>query len=163
MASFSDIEHEISNILAVAEELPDDQLPVALDYLDALAVQEADKVDGISFVVRKRQSEIDWLKEEEHRIRQRRQSMESRLIQFKEYLKDIMLRHGLQKLRGNKASVFLRQSEAVHITDINAVPDEYAQTRIERVPDKYRIKEALKSGEDVPGTTLTPKLSAVIR
>ena len=163
MASFSDIEHEISNILAVAEELPDDQLPVALEYLDALAVQEAEKVDGISFVVRKRAAEIDWLKEEEARIRQRRQSMESRLIQFKEYLRDTMLRHGLQKLRGNKASVFLRQSESVHITDINAVPDEYAQLRVERVADKYRIKEALRAGEDVPGATLTPKLSAVIR
>ena len=158
-----DIEMEISNILAVAEELPEDQQPAALEYLDALATMEVEKVDGISFMVRKRASEIDWLKEEEQRLRARRQSMESRLIQFKQYLRDIMLKEGLQKIKGNKASIFLRQSESVEIESVSALSEKYVNIKIEHVPDKAKIKEAIKGGTTVPGASLVQKLSAVIR
>ena len=159
----NDIELEIQNILAVAEELPEDQHPAALEYLDALATMEAEKVDGISFVVRKRANEIDWLKDEEQRLRQRRQAMESRLIQFKAYLKDIMQSQGLQKIKGNKASIFLRQSEAVEIDHAAELPEKFVNIRIESIPDKAKIKEAIKSGSTVPGASLVQKLSAVIR
>ena len=163
MPSLHNIELEISNILAVAEELPEDQQPAALEYLDQLALMEAEKVDGISFVVRKRANEIDWLKDEEQRLRQRRQAMESRLIQFKAYLKDIMQSQGLQKIKGNKASIFLRQSESVEIDHAAELPEKFVNIRIESIPDKAKIKEAIKSGSTVPGASLVQKLSAVIR
>lgn len=158
-----DIELEISNILAVAEELPEYQQPAALEYLDELATMEAEKVDGISFMVRKRGNEIDWLKEEESRLRARRQSMESRLIQFKAYLRDIMLKEGLQKIKGNKASIFLRQSESVDVAHAAELPEKYVNIKIEYQPDKAKIKEAIKAGASIPGASLVQKISAVIR
>ena len=161
--NLKDIELEISNILAVAEELDEDQQPAALEYLDQLALMEAEKVDGISFVVRKRANEIDWMKDEEARLRQRRQAMENRLIQFKAYLKDIMQSQGLQKIKGNKASIFLRQSEAVEIDHAAELPEKFFNIRVEQIPDKAKIKEAIKSGSTVPGASLVQKLSAVIR
>ena len=163
MPSLHNIEIEIANILAVAEELDEDQQPAALEYLDQLALMEVEKVDGISFVVRKRANEIDWLKDEEARLRQRRQAMESRLIQFKAYLRDIMTQQGLQKIKGNKASIFLRQSESVEIDHAAELPEKFVNIRIESVPDKAKIKEAIKSGSTVPGASLVQKLSAVIR
>lgn len=163
MPSLHDIELEIGNVLAIAEELPEDQQPAALEYLDQLALMEADKVDGISFMVRKRAAEIDWMKDEEQRIRSRRQSMESRLIQFKEYLRDVMMRNGLQKLKGNKASVFLRNSEAVDIESASALPEKYVNIKIDYQPDKAKIKEAIKDGISVPGASLTTRTTAVIR
>ena len=48
MTSLASIEHEIANILAVPEEFEDVQ-PQALEYLDSLAIQEAEKVDAISY------------------------------------------------------------------------------------------------------------------
>ena len=163
MASLHEIEMEIGNILAISEELPDDQQPAALEYLDQLAALEADKVDGISYMVRKRAAEIDWLKDEEQRLRQRRQAMESRLIQFKEYLRDVMLKNGLQKLKGNKASVFLRNSEAVDVYHVAELPEKFVTMKIDYQPDKSKIKDAIKAGQIVPGAQLQSRTTAVIR
>ncbi|TVQ96823.1 MAG: hypothetical protein EA399_15090 [Desulfovibrionales bacterium] len=84
MANLVAIEEEISNVLAVSEELGEGQQQAALTYLDELAIAEAEKADTVAYAVRKRQSEIQFLRSEEDRIRSRRKTMESRLILFRE-------------------------------------------------------------------------------
>lgn len=162
MVNLLAIEEEISNILAVAEELGDDQQQVALDYLDQLALQESEKIDAIGFAVRKRQSEVDFLKSEEDRIRSRRKAMESRLIAFREYLAGIFQRNGLQRVKGVKSTLFLRKSSSVEIVDMSQLPSEYVLTKIEYQPRKTQIKDALKVGQAVPGAQITERQSLVI-
>ena len=60
----NDIELEIQNILAVADELPENQQPEVEAYLDTLAELEAEKVDAIGYAMRKRKAEIEFLKDE---------------------------------------------------------------------------------------------------
>jgi hypothetical protein len=162
MTTLIGIEEEIGNILAVAEELGEEQQEAALAYLDDLAVQEAEKADAVAYAVRKRQAEVEFLKSEEDRIRSRRKAMESRLIMFREYLADVFQRNGLQKVRGIKSTLFLRKSSSVEIVDMRELPSEYVQTRIEYVPRKTQIKDALKAGQAVPGAQITERQSLVI-
>lgn len=112
MATMDAIQEEISNILQVAEELPDDQHLPALSYLDELAVQEQSKVDAIGYAVRKRKAEIDFLKQEEERLRHRRKSMENRLDEFRNYLLAILNRHKLTKVKGLSSTLFPKLSDS---------------------------------------------------
>jgi hypothetical protein len=156
------IEEEISNVLAVAEELGEDQQEAALEYLDQLALQESEKIDGIAFAVRRRQSQIEFMKSEEDRIRSRRKAMESRLILFREYLAGIFKAQGLQRVKGVKSTLFLRKSSSVEIMDMRELPSEFVQTKIEYVPRKTQIKDALKDGQTVPGAQIVERQSLVI-
>ncbi|GAB6060641.1 siphovirus Gp157 family protein [Desulfonatronum parangueonense] len=162
MATLIGIEEEIGNILAVAEELEDEQQEAALAYLDDLAIQEAEKADAVAFAMRKRQAEIDFLKSEEERLRGRRKAAEVRLIMFKEYLTSVFKRLGLQKVKGVKSTMFLRKSSSVEVFDLNQLPSKFVQTRIEYVPIKTQIKDELKVGREVPGAQIVERQSLVI-
>jgi len=161
MTQLAAIEEEISNVLAVAEELTEDQQEVALEYLEELGLQEIEKVDAIGYAVRKRKAEIEFLKEEERRIRNRRQSMEKRLEEFREYLSQIFQREGIQQIRGLKSTAYLRKSSSVEITDLNLLPSGFVETRIDFIPRKALIRDALKD-QDVPGARMVEKQSLVI-
>ncbi len=154
MSSLREIETQIMRVLAVPEELGEEETALALETLASLAIEEAQKIDGISFVVRKRKSEIEFLKEEEKRIKSIRQSMEKRLEEFRDYLKGLMAFHGLKSLKGAKGSMFLRDSMSLVIEDPDSLPAEFLEQVIEYKPLKKEIKAALESGARVPGAQL---------
>ena len=161
MTAFSDIELEISNVLAVAEELTDDQQVMALEYLEELAIAEIEKIDALGYALRKRKAEIDFFKEEEKRIKDRRQSMERRLEEFREYLSQIFQREGIQKIKGLKSTAYLRKVSSVEITDLNLLPSDFVETRIDFVPRKSLIRDALKE-QEVPGARMAERHSLVV-
>ncbi|WP_045218068.1 siphovirus Gp157 family protein [Desulfonatronum thioautotrophicum] len=162
MTNLIGIEEEISNILQAAEELSEGEQELALSYLDQLAIQEAEKIDAISFAVRKRQTEIDFLKSEEERLRNRRKAMEIRLFAFREHLTGIFKAQGLQKVKGIKSTLFMRKSSSVEIVDLRELPSQFVETRIEYVPRKTQIKDEIKKGQVVPGAQITERQSLVI-
>lgn len=157
MTTLADIEVEIENILSVADELPENKEEVTLEYLDELALQETDKADGIVYALRKRQSEIQFLKDEEDRIKARRKSMEKRLSEFKDYLSNIFQREGITKIKGLKGTIYLQRSTSLNIIDINALPADLVETKVEFKPRKKNIKEQLQEGKEVPGANLQEK------
>ena len=158
-----DIELEIQNILAVADELPEGEQELAMEYLDQLALMEAEKVDGIGYAVRRRKSEIAFLQEEERRIRARRQAMESRLERFREYLRDTMRTNEVQNIKGAKTTMYLMRSESVDIYHQAELPEKFVVTKVEHCPDKAKIKEAIKAGTAVPGAQLQERTSLVVK
>ena len=163
MTTLAEIEHEIANILCAAEELPEETEPVALEYLDQLAVQETDKVDGIVYALRKRQSEVAFLQEEEGRLKKRRKAIENRMDAFKDYLAFIFQREGIQKIQGVKGTLYLRESSKVEIQDVNEIPAEYVDTEVRFVPRKKDIYKVCKDGGEVPGASLTTKQNLIVR
>jgi hypothetical protein len=162
MTSLVSIEHEITNILAVADELEDCQ-PQALEYLDSLALQEAEKVDAISHVVRRRKNQIEWLQDEERRLRLRRQAMERRIEAFREYLVRLLTHYGVKSIKGNYGSISLRDMQSVDVTDVNELPTIYKEVIVEQKPKKTLIKEALENGQVVDGARLVPRTIITIR
>ena len=163
MPTLEAIEHEIENILAVADELPEGQEEIALEYLDELALQETDKADAIAYVIRKRQSEVQFLKDEEVRIRSRRKAIENRLQSFKEYLAGVFQRENITKLQALKSTLYLRHSTSVEVMDINSLPADLVKTEVSFVPRKKEIKEKIKSGTDVPGAVIKEKQTLCVK
>lgn len=163
MPTLAEIEEEIQNVLSVAEELPEDQEPLALQYLEELGIQEMEKADGIAYAIRKRQSEIQFLKDEEERIRARRKSAEKRLQKFKDYLAGIFQREGITKLKGLKGTLYLRTSTSVEVQDLDSLPAELVETKVDFRPRKQQIKEQLDGGVEVPGAQLTKRQTLVVK
>ncbi|ACV68902.1 siphovirus Gp157 family protein [Desulfohalobium retbaense] len=163
MTNLAAIEHEISTILTVADELDGEQQEVALDYLRDLGIQEEAKVDGISFAVRKRKNEIEWLKTEEKRIKARRQAIENRLEGFREYLRWLMEENGLQRLKGRLGSISLRNVDSVQVRSLGEVPREFVEEVVTYKARKREILNALKAGEAIPGASLHTRKVAYIR
>ena len=163
MPSLRDIELEISNILAVADELPEGEQELAMEYLDTLGELEAEKVDAIGYAIRQRKAEIAFLQEEERRIRARRQAMESRLERFREYLRDTFRANDLTKLKGAKTTMYLMRSESVDIYHAAELPERFVVTKVEHQPDRTKIKEAIKAGTVVPGAQLQERVSLVVK
>ena len=165
MPNLEEIHQEMENIFDASKELSDEeQQQAALDYLEQLALQEADKVDAIGFVDRKSKSEVAFLKEEETRIRSRRQALEKRLAHFKVYLRDLMLKRGLKKIKGQHTTIFLRDTTSVHLlVPDQDLPEGFRKRRVEYKADKPAIKKALSAGELVPGAELVTSTGINIR
>ena len=163
MTTLAEIEEEIQNVLSVADELDEEQQPTALQYLDELGIQETQKADGVIYAIRKRQSEIHFLKEEEDRIRARRKSAEKRLQEFKDYLTGIFEREGISRIKALKGTLYLRQSTSVEVTDIDSLPADLVHTKVSFEPLKKDIKEKLKKEVDVPGARLDTRKQLCVR
>lgn len=163
MPQLTEIEREIENVLAVAEELDADMEPTALEYLEELGLQEVEKVDAISFALRRRKAQIQWLAEEERRLRSRRQAMERRVKSFRHYLAGMLQRFGVRSLRGNVGSLSLRDTVSVEVRDLSVLPREYKAVVVEERPSKSGIKAALQDGIEVPGARLVQGVSVTVR
>ena len=163
MTTLADIEQEISNILATAEELSEDQQEVALEYLDELGVQEVEKADSIAYAIRKRQSEIQFLKDEEARLRSRRQAAEKRLTEFKEYLAQLFQAEEISKISGIKSTLYLRKSSSVEVEDVALLPSELVKTEVTFTPKKTDIKKQIENGVEVPGARINERQILMVR
>lgn len=163
MPTLDAIENEISNILDVEDNITDEEYDTYLSYLNDLYKQEIDKIDAIGFNLRKFNSKVEFLKEEEKRINNKRKSMEKRIVRFKEYIKNIMIQYDLTKLKGNTTSIYFMNTESVNVENIDDLPENYVKIKIEKHPDKKAIKQALKDGEVINGVKLLSNKSLVVR
>lgn len=170
MPSLHDISAEIENALTALDDYegPEEERQAVeaalVPYLEDLAKMESDKVDAIAFIDRRSAKEIDFLKEEEQRIRLKRQSLERRRASFRDFLRMVMVGHGLKKLTGHTATMSLRSSESVQV-DVSPqdLPPQYVEMTVTYQPKKADIKAALKSGVVIPGCSMASNQSVQVR
>ena len=162
--NFSAIQQEIAAMLEVADEdLDSIQKEAMNEYLDMLAGQEADKVDGFAGFIREQSARAEYLKSEAQRIAAKGRSIERRLDGLKAHYLHIMQTHGLSRVAGSTYTLSTRKSSRVDVPDVAALPDAYKVTKTEVTPDRKAIAAALKAGEAVPGASLVEGVSLQIR
>ena len=59
--------------------------------------------------------------------------------------------------------LFLRRTFTTEVEDVTLLPKEYKTVKVEEQPDKKAIKEAIKSGKEVPGAKLVENISLQIK
>lgn len=164
MPRLSDIEMEITTVLDVEEsELTEEQLMALDGYLEELAGQEADKIDGFAQFCRLQSDRISALEAESKRLARRAKNLERGMNYLKSNYLGTMQEHGLQKLAGNVYSVSIRKTPVVRIDNEKAIPAEYWTEKIERSVSKTAIKDALKQGQKVPGAYMELSYSLQVR
>jgi hypothetical protein len=63
----------------------------------------------------------------------------------------VLRERGGRPLKGHNVTFSVRRSERLIVDDLGAVPDRLKKTTVEIVVKKDAAKQALRSGESVPG------------
>lgn len=168
MPTMIEIQNEISNVFRALEECDDEQRneleKKAIEYINMLGEQEADKADAYAHVVREQNARVEFLKAEKKRIEQRLRTATNQVNSTKAYFIDVLERSGVKKIIGNSSTISLRRSEAVLVeTSSEKLPEGLKTVKTTITANKAAIKKAIKSGEDVHGCRIVENTSLQVR
>ncbi len=137
------------------------------DTLDAgLKDDEAAKLESYAFAIKHSELDADLLnaqakvlKEEADRLTAKAKARENTATRMKERVCAHLLATGQEKAKAGLFSWSIKRTKSVQID--GDVPTAYARIKVE--PDKVKIKEAIESGNAVPGASLVERTTAVLR
>lgn len=127
---------------------------VMKDTLDSIEDAIESKAENIAKLIRNLESDVSAYKEEEDRLKTKRQSAENKVKWLKTYLEDNMKLTGKTKFKSGMFNFSIQKNPAsVNITDEKIIPEEFLIQQPPKV-DKTSLKEILKRGIEVPGAEL---------
>ena len=127
---------------------------VMQDTLDSIEDAIESKAENIAKLVRNLESDVSAYKEEEDRLKTKRQATENKVKWLKTYLEDNMKLTGKTKFKYGMFNFSIQKNPAsVNITDERIIPEEFLIPQQPKV-DKTSLKEILKRGIEVPGAEL---------
>lgn len=127
---------------------------VMKDTLDSINDAIESKAENIAKLVRNLESDVSACKEEEDRLKTKRQATENKVKWLKTYLEDNMKLTGKTKFKSGMFNFSIQKNPAsVNITDEKIIPGEFLIPQPPKV-DKTSLKEILKRGIEVPGAEL---------
>lgn len=121
------------------------------------------KSSNIIKYIRNLTLEVDVLSQEENRLEKLRKQKEKKVSSLKRYLINILTTLEKNKVETDIGTVGLRKSVSVAIENLELIPKKYIQKKIDLVPDKRMLSEALKQGKNIKGAHLENKYSLQIR
>lgn len=127
---------------------------VMQDTLDSIEDAIENKAENIAKLIRNLESDVSAYKEEEDRLKTKRQATENKVKWLKTYLEDNMKLTGKTKFKSGMFNFSIQKNPAsVNITDEKIIPEEFLIQQPPKV-DKTSLKEILKRGIEVPGAEL---------
>lgn len=127
---------------------------VMQDTLDSIEDAIENKAENIAKLIRNLESDVTAYKEEEERLKTKRQATENKVKWLKTYLEDNMKLTGKTKFKSGMFNFSIQKNPAsVNITDEKIIPEEFLIQQPPKV-DKTSLKEILKRGIEVPGAEL---------
>lgn len=127
---------------------------VMKDTLDSIEDAIENKAENIAKLIRNLGSDVSAYKEEEDRLKTKRQATENKVKWLKTYLEDNMKLTGKTKFKSGMFNFSIQKNPAsVNITDEKIIPGEFLIPQPPKV-DKTSLKEILKRGIEVPGAEL---------
>ena len=127
---------------------------VMKDTLDSIEDAIENKAENIAKLIRNLESDVAAYKEEEDRLKTKRQATENKVKWLKTYLEDNMKLTGKTKFKSGMFNFSIQKNPAsVNITDEKIIPGEFLIPQPPKV-DKTSLKEILKRGIEVPGAEL---------
>ena len=139
------------------------------DTLDGMEQELVCKAENVAVYIKNMESEAKTLKAEEDKLKARRQAKENAAKRMREYLMDCMKQANISKIDEPRAVISLRNNpESVEISDETefigwaADHDEYLRYKAPEI-NKTAVKNALKSGAEIPFAALTRSQSLTIK
>lgn len=127
---------------------------VMKDTLDSIEDAIENKAENIAKLVRNLESDVSAYKEEEDRLKTKRQATENKVKWLKTYLEDNMKLTGKTKFKSGMFNFSIQKNPAsVNITDERIIPEEFLIPQLPKI-DKTALKNILKNGVEVPGAEL---------
>ena len=132
-----------------AGDLPEEAVN---DTLEGLGVEG--KIEDYCHVIGQFNADVVMFDNEIERLKTKKDAAKRGIDRMKAALSAYMQATNTEKTKAGTFALSFRKSEAVIIKDELALPTEYVKTKTTTAPDKTAIKNAIKSGEVVPGAEL---------
>lgn len=138
---------------------------VDLDRLESLNLQRDEKISNICKWIINLKSDIDQLKKQEDKFKERRQKAQKKAESLKNFLQVYMAG---KPFKTAEFSATFRKSSAVEIVNQDAFEAFAGKNRglltfPAPVPNKTAIKAALDAGEEVPGAAIKQNVNLIIK
>lgn len=155
MANLYDIQRGITDCV-------DEETGEVIDFekLSALTMELSEKIENIALWIKNLEADAEAFKREEEAFEERKKAAANKAESLRRYL-DAALNG--QKFATERVSVSFRCSKAVQIAENTELPAEYIRTKVEKMPDKKKIGDALKNGIAVPGCALVTNRNMQIK
>ena len=139
----------------------DEETGEIIDYekLGELQIERETKIENVACWIKDLKAEAEALKAEKMAFAERQKVAENKAESLKKWLAYAL---DGKAFKSTRASVSFRKSQAVEITDIYKLDENYLRYK-EPEADKTAIKEALKAGKEVAGATLVENTSVIIK
>jgi hypothetical protein len=161
MKTLFEITQEAIELASILEE--GEFTPELHERLSITEGELRDKAINYGKVIKTFEGDINLIDAEIKRLQALKSSKNKVIDRMKESVTTAMVSFHVDVIDTTIMKIFFRKSEAVEIEDENLVPEEYKLSRVVVNPDKIRIKQLLKSGEDVPGCQIVEKLNLQIK
>ena len=106
------------------------------------------------YVIKSLSDNVDAIDAEIKRLQGIKKVNENAIDRLKDTLSSAMQLFGIPELKTPTLKINFRKSEQVVVNDVNALPSDYKTIKVTEQPDKIKIKQAIKDGEDVVGCEL---------
>jgi hypothetical protein len=106
------------------------------------------------YVIKSLSDNVDAIDAEIKRLQGIKKVNENAIDRLKDTLSSAMQLFGIPELKTPTLKINFRKSEQVIVHDVNSLPQMFKTIKVSEQPDKVKIKEAIKSGEDVIGCEL---------
>jgi len=145
---------------------PELDLPVEAvnDTLEALGDEMETKAINVTKFMRNMEATASAIKSAEAEMAKRRKSLENRIKWMKDYLKGSMEHTGITKIECPYFKLSIQKTPAsVNILNEAKIPTQFKEQVLSWKIDKTAIKNAIKSGEAIPGAELVNGTRLAIR
>jgi len=152
MSTLYQLTTDYEALLTLAED-PDTDPQAFADTLEGLTGEIEDKADNYAKVLRMLDGDAQAIRDEERRLKARREAIENNIKRMKSALQYAMQVTGKVKFKTALFSFGIRKnppSVVIDAVNVRDFPDEYI-IESEPILDKKALKDALKAGEDLSG------------
>lgn len=149
---------ELASILENEELTPEleERLKINQNELQAKSINYAKLIRNI-------EAENEMLDNEIKRLKAMKEARERNLDRLKSNVLAAMQAAGVEKIESPIFKLSVRRSEAVEVSMVELLPDEFTTIKTTVNPNKVAIKNAIKEGKSVPGATLVENFSLQIK
>lgn len=142
-------------------DLDDETWQDTLESIDSAIEQKA---DGVMYVIRNLEVDVIGLKDEEKRLKGKREVAERKIKRLKQYLQENMEAVGKTKFKTQLFAYNIQNNPAsLKLTDEKLIPEKYYTVETSRKYDNKAIKDDLKAGKVINGAELKTSQSLRIR
>ena len=127
---------------------------------EGLRIERDRKIENIALWVIEDEAMAKSIKEQENKLKERREILEQRIEKRKEFLRYIA--EG-KKLKTDRVTVSYRTSKVVKITNEEIIPIKYKTVKTAVSVSKDDIKKDLQAGKTVEGAELETRISTLVK
>lgn len=147
------------------DDLADTQEQWAQDTIEAVIGQFENKAAAVAAYALNLEAQENLLAEHIKTMQAKLKAAKNRKENLKAYLAHHMQAAGITEIKAQDGTfqASFRKSEAVEVYDEAQIPDEFMREKITFEVNKTAIKEAVKTGREVPGAKLEVRQNLQIK